>query len=1009
MADFKIATFNCKNFNGVSRFDFVSKVLTNCDIVCLQEHHLFESELSSLSSLCNGSLYTGTSAMDQSKFYRGRKFGGTAIVWKSSLNYAVHNIEMFTKRASCIKIELCKFVSMLVFSIYMPCDAGYVNDGFREYQDILAEISVICEQNNATYICLAGDFNSDFRRSSPNTQELNDFCANENFVPLVNNDISTVEYTFESACGTLTCIDHIIVTENLANSVKSYYCIDDICNLSDHMPVMVEFDIPCTYNESSFVENKERCAWYKASIKDISQYKCKLDTILDCSWCDRLECIKCSNATCNKENHINELNYLYNHIVNACIQASIECIPIVSSIKRKKVLPGFSEYCKPLRDEAVKWHNLWKDQGRPSSGFYADKRKVTRSEYHKCVRKVKVNENKIRSQKMAEAIKCNNQRNLWSEVKKIKSSARCISSNIDGITDQKGITELFAKKYNELYNSVNYNDSEIQGLFSYVNDMIADNNNDLCNSATFGNHDVRKALEALKHSKHDGYSGLYSDHLIFGSDKLISILVKLFNGMIIHGVSVTDMLVGTLTPIPKNKRMSVCNSENYRSICLQSVLCKVIDIMILNKQRSQFGTSDMQFGFKQGLSAGLATSVLLETTDYYVNHGGSVFALALDASKAFDRVQYVMLFKLLISRNVNPYYIRFLLQSYLNQELRVNYNGIASNWFKVSNGVKQGGVLSPTLFGVYIDGMLQEIKNKGLGCNVGDVNCGILGYADDVILLAPTRESLNAIVRCCESYAKSFHIKFNGKKSKLIVFGSSPQNIILNVNGERVDVVNEINYLGHVITNRKNDPMIKSVKNDFITKVNTFLGNFSCVSSDIKNALFKQYCTSFYGSQSCMMYHSSFNELKIAWRKAMRRIWNVPYRTHGVLLPVISCQSPCDVIFYTRFMKHYISGLNHKNASIRDIFHSSMYNGGRLYKNLRHVVSYCKLKQFDVIDLTASSAENILYNAWADAVSEDDLRVGCQIKELCMMRDSWYDWCLNVSETNDIINHLCTS
>ena len=341
--------------------------------------------------------------------------------------------------------------------------------------------------------------------------------------------------------------------------------------------------------------------------------------------------------------------------------------------------------------------------------------------------------------------------------------------------------------------------------------------------------------------------------------------------------------------------------------------------------------------------------------------------------------------------------------------MRVNYNGIASNWFKVSNGVKQGGVLSPTLFGVYIDGMLQEIKNKGLGCNVGDVNCGILGYADDVILLAPTRESLNAIVRCCESYAKSFHIKFNGKKSKLIVFGSSPQNIILNVNGERVDVVNEINYLGHVITNRKNDPMIKSVKNDFITKVNTFLGNFSCVSSDIKNALFKQYCTSFYGSQSCMMYHSSFNELKIAWRKAMRRIWNVPYRTHGVLLPVISCQSPCDVIFYTRFMKHYISGLNHKNASIRDIFHSSMYNGGRLYKNLRHVVSYCKLKQFDVIDLTASSAENILYNAWADAVSEDDLRVGCQIKELCMMRDSWYDWCLNVSETNDIINHLCTS
>ncbi len=62
----------------------------------------------------------------------------------------------------------------------------------------------------------------------------------------------------------------------------------------------------------------------------------------------------------------------------------------------------------------------------------------------------------------------------------------------------------------------------------------------------------------------------------------------------------------------------------------------------------------MTCGFKQGLSAGLATSVFLETTDYYVHKGGSVYALALDASKAFDRVQNDKLVNLLVDHKMNP-------------------------------------------------------------------------------------------------------------------------------------------------------------------------------------------------------------------------------------------------------------------------------------------------------------------------------------------------------------------
>ncbi len=98
-------------------------------------------------------------------------------------------------------------------------------------------------------------------------------------------------------------------------------------------------------------------------------------------------------------------------------------------------------------------------------------------------------------------------------------------------------------------------------------------------------------------------------------------------------------------------------------------------------------TCESQFSFKQGLLAGLATSVFLETTDYYIHKGDTVYALAIDASKAFDRVQYDKLFNLLVHCKMIPLYIRLLMSMYINQKLRVTFNGNSSEWFNVANGI----------------------------------------------------------------------------------------------------------------------------------------------------------------------------------------------------------------------------------------------------------------------------------------------------------------------------------
>ncbi len=88
--------------------------------------------------------------------------------------------------------------------------------------------------------------------------------------------------------------------------------------------------------------------------------------------------------------------------------------------------------------------------------------------------------------------------------------------------------------------------------------------------------------------------------------------------------------------------------------------------------------------------------------------------VTLDASKAFVRVEYCKLFCLLLKRGMCPIYARFLISMYTNQKLRVNWNGIYSNVFPMTNGVKPEGILSPIPFFIYMDVLLIRLKECGV-------------------------------------------------------------------------------------------------------------------------------------------------------------------------------------------------------------------------------------------------------------------------------------------------------
>ena len=139
--------------------------------------------------------------------------------------------------------------------------------------------------------------------------------------------------------------------------------------------------------------------------------------------------------------------------------------------------------------------------------------------------------------------------------------------------------------------------------------------------------------------------------------------------------------------------------------------------------------------------------------------------MLLDASQGFDRVQYATLFKLLCNRGLCPVVTRLLLNLYTHQVMCVNWINTLSEPFTIKNGVKQGGVLSPTLFAIYVDGLFQHFTQQRLGCHIGCTFTGALGYADDIILLAPSKNALNSMLdianKCAETVLFLMQVNVN--------------------------------------------------------------------------------------------------------------------------------------------------------------------------------------------------------------------------------------------------------
>ena len=319
------------------------------------------------------------------------------------------------------------------------------------------------------------------------------------------------------------------------------------------------------------------------------------------------------------------------------------------------------------------------------------------------------------------------------------------------------------------------------------------------NSKHFTVEMIDKVVYEMKKGKAAGADNITVEHIQYAHPSILVILCDLFNCMICLGFVPDAFGDGVTYPLLKENGYKPCyDCDSFRGITVSAVVSKIFEHCVLHKFQNRLASHQAQLGFKKGLSCSHAIFGVSQIVDTYVKGGSTVNLCTIDISKAFDKVNHYILLSKLMKRGLPKSLIELLHMWFGKSTFVVKWLGQYSSKFAVLCGVRQGGVLSPILFAIYVDELLHALHSSGLGCHLNGITFNSLMYADDLILMSASLSDLQSLINLCVERLAAVLLTVNYKKCYSVRIGKRFTSYCepLTIGHVQITFVDEIRYLG---------------------------------------------------------------------------------------------------------------------------------------------------------------------------------------------------------------------
>ena len=326
--------------------------------------------------------------------------------------------------------------------------------------------------------------------------------------------------------------------------------------------------------------------------------------------------------------------------------------------------------------------------------------------------------------------------------------------------------------------------------------------------------ELEKALRLTKSNKAAGPDLIPIETIKAGGEPMKNLILELLNLAWNTGTVPEEWNQSIICPIFKNKGdpLECCN---HRRISLMSHVGKLYERILEIRLRAQVEDllSESQCGFRPGRGTVDQIAALRLFLDRSWEHNINQYICFLDLEKAFDRVPREKIWKVLFSSGVDIKLLKAIKSAYVNQKSSVINGKI---YFSVNTGVRQGSVLSPLLFIVYMNHVILKIEQENFKLER-------LGYADDVGQTADSMQRLQEVMTTWDNELAAAGLKLNYKKTEVLKVGRCPEEGEITINGHTLKETDNFIYLGSKLTS---DNLIEEEINNRISK---FTKNLNCL------------------------------------------------------------------------------------------------------------------------------------------------------------------------------------